>query len=225
MGIDVKINGEVILPIELEETCQIHGCHLIGRTEPVWAYDSHDVKGYGIGGHWYTPKVCPQCFGKPAETVTKLSALAEFKHKKGIDLKKDVIVKYSFSDELSVVATDNMKSWITQKVGREIKVKLINTRKYCEQLKNRFMSDEEKQKYLKLSHEIELADLIIIDSLADFSETQEEDIYNMMLTCKDNSSFMILTIPESEQRLDDMPIKLKHRLKSAQIMEMNSKGA
>ena len=221
---EVKVNGEVIIPIELEEVCPEHGCHLLGRNEPVWSYDGHDSNGQGIGGHWYTPRVCPQCFGiKPKESV-RVSSIAEFKHKKGIDLKKDVIVKYSFNDELSVVAADNMKSWIIKNVGREIKVKIVNTRKYCEQMTHRFMSDEEKQKFLKLKHEIEIADLVIIDSLADFSESQEESVYNMMLTCKDNASFMILTIPESESRLDDMPIKLKYRLKSAQIMGLDSKG-
>ena len=51
--------------------------------------------------------------------------ISEFKAKKHIDLNKDIIVKYDFSDELSVVNTDKMVEWIVKKLALRKKLNIL----------------------------------------------------------------------------------------------------
>ncbi len=86
------------------------------------------------------------------------------------------------------------------------------------------MSEEEKQKFLKLKYDIETADILILNSLADFVDKELEDINAMLLSVKETGTIVILTIPESDYRLEQLPIRLRKRINKAQIMNISSKG-
>lgn len=117
-----------------------------------------------------------------------------------------------------------MKSWLVDYVGKQIKVKVVDTNKYVRQAKDKFMSDEEKQKFLRLKHEIEVADLVVVDSLADYEDREESEINKMMSSIKEKARLMVLTIPESDDRLGTLPSKLKYRMAQAQILSLSSTG-
>ena len=97
-------------------------------------------------------------------------------------------------------------------------------RKHVELAKNRASGDEARDKYMKQVHEIEQADLLIFDSLADFVNKDAEKALNVLFSVKDGCSIMILTIPESDNRLEQLPRRLKFRFDNAQIMQMSSIG-
>lgn len=141
-----------------------------------------------------------------------------------MDLRKDVVVKYDYADELSVNNAESFVKWITDNIGQSVKVKVIRPDKYAEQRRNRFMSEEEKQKFLKLKYDIETADILILNSLADFVDKELEDINAMLLSVKETGTIVILTIPESDYRLEQLPIRLRKRINKAQIMNISSKG-
>ncbi|WP_270530073.1 hypothetical protein, partial [Lactococcus petauri] len=144
--------------------CETHGCDIIGSKRPVMSYPHN----------------------KTVKSVKDY--ISEFKAKKHIDLNKDIIVKYDFSDELSVVNTDKMVEWIVKKVGTQKKVKHLNVRKHVELAKNRASGDEARDKYMKQVHEIEQADLLIFDSLADFVNKDAEKALNVLFSVKDGCS-------------------------------------
>ena len=207
--------------------CETHGCDIIGSKRPVMSYPK-DSNGKVIGEPYpYLVRVCPMCNAEGIHNKTVKSVkdyISEFKAKKHIDLNKDIIVKYDFSDELSVVNTDKMVEWIVKKVGTQKKVKHLNVRKHVELAKNRASGDEARDKYMKQVHEIEQADLLIFDSLADFVNKDAEKALNVLFSVKDGCSIMILTIPESDNRLEQLPRRLKFRFDNAQIMQMSSIG-
>ena len=210
--------------------CPIHGCNLWGTSGEVWSYD-YDSKDSSrvIGRHRYQVKVCNQCInesrdpdGLPIIQHEFKDYLELFKVKYHIDLKEDIIVSYSYMNELSVINLEKMKDWITSKVKNQIKVKILDVNKYLEQRRNRFMNAEQKEKFLSLTYEIEEADLLIVDSLGDYQDKDDEDFYTALLSTKDNAAIMILAIPESESRLEKFPSKLKWRFKNAQQMNLSS---
>ena len=217
-------------------TCEIHGCNLWGSQKPVFSYKD-DKARREKQGRFIDVVVCPECQRELQKIRLKdmgintgeilnqaETALEKFKSQKGVDLKKDVIVKFDYTDELSYVNTTNMIDWIKLNLSRALKIKMIDPTKYLELRKNRFMGDEQKQRYAKYSYEAETADLIILNSLAEFGDNDSEDIYNLLYRTKDTAALMILTIPESDYRLNSMPTKLKYRLKAAQIMQISSTG-
>jgi hypothetical protein len=207
--------------------CEIHGCDIIGSKRPVMSYPK-DNNGKVIGEPYpYLVRVCPMCHAEGIKNKTVKAVkdyVSEFRTKKHIDLNKDVIVKYDFSDELSVVKVDAMVDWIVKKVGTQKKVKYLNVRKHVELAKNRASGEEARNKYMKQVHEIEQADLLIFDSLADFAIKDAEKALNVLFSVKDDCSIMILTIPESDDRLGELPVRLKFRFENAQVMQMSSTG-
>lgn len=207
--------------------CEVHGCEIIGSKKPVLSYPKNE-KGEVIGEPYlYDVRVCPMCHAEGIKTVATKAGndfLGEFKAKKGIDLTENVIVKYDFADELSVVSCDNMVKWIVTNVGRQKKVKRLKVRKYIHISENRFSSDEAREKYLKILHDIEEAEILIFDSLADFTANQAEKALTPLLSASDNCSIIILTIPESDERLEQLPARLKFKLNNAQVMNFSSTG-
>lgn len=207
--------------------CEVHGCEIIGSKKSVLSYPKNE-KGELIGEPYlYDARVCPMCHAEGIKTVATKAVndfLGEFKAKKGIDLTKNVIVKYDFADELSVVSCDNMVKWIVTNVGRQKKVKRLKVRKYIHISENRFSSDEAREKYLKILHDIEEAEILIFDSLADFTANQAEKALTPLLSASDNCSIIILTIPESDERLEQLPARLKFKLNNAQVMNFSSTG-
>lgn len=208
--------------------CEVHGCAIIGSKWPVMSYPK-DKNGKVIGEPYpYMVRVCPMCHAEGVRNKQPKAIkdyLSEFRAKKGIDLTQDVIVKYNFSDELSVVNTDKMVEWIIRKVGTQKKVKHLNVRKYLELSRNRTSSEEARERYMRQFHEIEQADLLIFDSLADFEEGKDaERALNAIFSTKDGCAVVLLTIPESDNRLTRLPRRLKFRFDKAQIMQMSSTG-
>ncbi|WP_054640058.1 hypothetical protein [Lactococcus fujiensis] len=223
-------------------TCEIHGCEYGGFANPVPAVD-RDEHGNIVGHHMYTVRACPMC---DMERISKINTnkhlladnnsaqatlqtdqedyVSKFERKKKISLRRDTIVQYDYSDSLSVQNVENMKSWLVDYVGKQIKVKVVDTNKYVRQAKDKFMSDEEKQKFLRLKHEIEVADLVVVDSLADYEDREESEINKMMSSIKEKARLMVLTIPESDDRLGTLPSKLKYRMAQAQILSLSSTG-
>ena len=114
--------------------------------------------------------------------------------------------------------------WIVTNVGRQKKVKRLKVRKYIQIAENRFSSDEAREKYLKILHDIEEAEILIFDSLADFTSNQAEKALTPLLSASDNCSIIMLTIPESDERLEQLPARLKFKLNNAQVMNFSSTG-
>lgn len=208
--------------------CETHGCNIIGSKWPVMSYPK-DKNGKVIGEPYpYMVRVCPMCHAEGIRNKRPRAAkdyISEFRNKKHIDLTQDVIVKYDFSDALSVDNTDRMLDWIVRKVGIQKKVKHLNVRKYLELSRNRTSGEEARERYMRQFHEIEQADLLIFDSLADFEEGKDaERALNAIFSTKDGCAVMVLTIPESDNRLERLPRRLKFRFDKAQIMQMSSTG-
>ncbi|MFP7370945.1 hypothetical protein SFC12_02280 [Lactococcus lactis] len=237
-AIDHFANYEVEIVKEGVGVCGVHHCNLWQVQKEVLS-----IEGNYKGGEKrnYQPHFCPQCqnerkdrrlveYGAAPEygtDVTKPQEVDYFEKlrlQKGVDLRKDVIVKYNYSDELSVINADNFVKWIIDNLGQTVKVKTIRPDKYTEQRRNRFMSDEEKQKFLKLKFDIETADILILNSLADYADKDIDDVNALLLSTKDTCSLVILSIPESDSRLDRLPIRLRNRMNKAQIMNISSKG-
>ncbi|MDN6548240.1 MAG: hypothetical protein L0K71_11680, partial [Lactococcus lactis] len=107
---------------------------------------------------------------------------------------------------------------------RQKKVKRLKVRKYIQIAENRFSSDEAREKYLKVLHDIEEAEILIFDSLADFVDKEAEKALTPLLSAKDSCSIIILTIPESDERLGQLPARLKFKLNNAQVMNLSSIG-
>ncbi|MGV9079327.1 MULTISPECIES: hypothetical protein [Lactococcus] len=219
--------------------CGVHHCNLWQAETEVLSYPDELKKSMQ---REYKPHFCPMCRNEVRDRkLVELGALPEYgtdvskpqeidyfeklRLQKGIDLKKDVIVKYNYSDELSVVAADNFVDWIIDNLAQTVKVKNIRPDKYTEQRRNRYMSDEEKQKFLKLKFDIETADILILNSLADFADKELEDVNAMLLSTKDTCAIIILTIPESDYRMEQLPIRLRNRFKRSQVMDISSIGA
>lgn len=205
-------------------TCEVHHCDLWGSIKPVLSWNKERTEQREI----YV-RVCPNCQAEGVKQKTNIAErernyIEEFRTKKGIDLNLDTIVKYDYADSMSVVNTDNMVKWIVEKIGKQKKVKLLSIRKYIQLTENRYSSDEMKSKFLKQSHDIEQADLLIFDSLADFSDKEAEKVINVLYSIKDTASIMMLTIPTSDARLEQLPAKLKFRFEKAQVMQMSSTG-
>lgn len=237
-AIDHFANYKVEIIKEGVGVCGVHHCNLWQVQKEVLSYE--DIFKHGNRRN-YQPHFCPQCqnerkdrrlaeYGASPEygtDVTKPQEVDYFEKlrlQKGVDLKKDVIVKYNYNDELSVINAESFVKWIVDNLGQTVKVKNIRPDKYTEQRRNRFMSDEEKQKFLKLKFDIETADILILNSLADYTDKEIEDVNAMLLSAKDTCSLVILTIPESDYRMDKLPIRIRNRMKKAQIMNISSKG-
>jgi len=206
-------------------TCKVHGCSMWGSDKPVmsWTNDRKHKRLVVI-------KVCPQCHaegiqnkGREVKQEQK-NYIDTFMESKHLDIRKDIIVKYDYSDEISVTKTENMVKWISQNIGKEMKVKHLNIARYIEQTRNRFMSDEKKNEYLQQLAMIEKADLLIIDNMADFVDNDADKIINVLYNAKPGAAIMILTIPESNDRMNQLPSKLKYRFEKAQVMQMSSKA-
>lgn len=237
-AIDHFANYEVEIIKEGVGTCSIHHCNLWQVQREV-----NSMAGSSKSGEkrTYQPSFCPQCqneykdrklvelgaspeYGTDVTKPQEVDYFEKIKLQKGVDLRKDVVVKYDYADELSVNNAENFVKWITDNIGQSVKVKVIRPDKYAEQRRNRFMSEEEKQKFLKLKYDIETADILILNSLADFVDKELEDINAMLLSVKETGTIVILTIPESDYRLEQLPIRLRKRINKAQIMNISSKG-
>lgn len=222
--------------------CEIHGCDYWGTTHPVWAV-VRDARGNITSRHQYTTRACIMCDMERKSSINarlgivtdknssqgtleqkKTDYISQFEKSKGIKLSRDTIIQFDYADPISVTNVDNMKQWLVQNVGQQINVKAVDTNKYVIQSKNKYMSDEEKNKFLRLKYEIETADLVIIDSLADYEDRDEGEINKMMTSIKDKARLMILTIPESDDRLKEFPSKLKFRMVQAQKLSLSSTG-
>ena len=238
-AIDHFANYEVEIVKEGVGVCGIHHCNLWQVQKQVLSYEDEFKRGERRD---YQPHFCPVCRNEAKDRkLVELGAMPEYgtdvtkpqeidyfeklKQQKGIDLKKDVIVKYDYSDELSVVGADNFVNWIIDNLGQSVKVKNIRPDKYTEQRRNRYMSEEEKQRFLKLKFDIETADILILNSLADFADKELEDVNAMLLSAKDSCAIVILSIPESDYRFEQLPIRLRNRFKRAQVMDISSTGA
>lgn len=219
--------------------CEKHQCEYweVQRSVPSFKNSIERMNGRQ---REYQPRFCPQCqldarnirlakYGALVEGVDAASearetAVGKLARTRGIDAERDVIVKYNYADELSVVSAEKFISWLERDLGREKKVKVLRVNRYLEIRNRRFMNNESKDKFLKYSHEIETADIVILDSLADVPDGSMDDINSALLSTRDGSTLMIMTIPESDFRLEEMPIKLRYRLRRAQTMGMSSTG-
>lgn len=188
----------------------------------------------------YQPIFCPQCElekkneklakagcmvdNSTINLVEKETAIQKLARKKHIDILQDLVATYSFEDELGVVQAEEFVKFLKNKVGREKKVEILKTNKFIELRSSRFMSDEQKQKYLKVVHNVETADILVIDSLADYGDNDEETINTLLLSAKEGGAITLMTIPESADRLETMPTKLKFRFRRAQKLSISSKG-
>lgn len=218
--------------------CDKHDCALtrIEYTVPSFAMSDKYRTGEQ---HEHQPIFCKACEAeKKAKKLAELgcltsvegasakkeSAVGKLLKTKGIDITRDVIVRYTYEDELSVVGAQNFVRFLEKDIGKEKRVKVIDTTRFVELRQSRFMSDEKKAQYLKVTHEAETCDILVINTLADYGDNSEEDINNLMLGTRDGCAIVILTIPESADRLEFLPTKLKFRMKRAQEMNISSRG-
>lgn len=219
--------------------CTKHQCEMweVQRSVPSF---KNDIEKMNNRQREYQPRFCPECqiekrnirlaaYGAYVEGVESVNkgretAVEKLARTRGIDAERDVIVKYTFADELSVVSAEKFISWLEKDLGREKKVKVLRVNRYLEIRNRRFMNNESKDKFLKYSHEIETADIVILDSLADVPDGSMDDINSALLSTRDGATIMIMTIPEADFRLEEMPIKLRYRFRRAQTMGMSSTG-
>lgn len=220
--------------------CSKHNCEMWEVQRSVPSYKSDKDRAKGEHQREYQPRFCPMCQqekknnrlilagasveGYDSPNKNKETAIEKLARTKGIDITRDVVVKFSYNDELSVVNAENFVSWFEKDLSREKRVKVIKPNRFLETRQRRFMNDESKQKYLKLSHDIETADIVVLDSLADVPNGSMDEINSVLLSTKDDATLVILSIPESDFLLQEMPIKLRFRLKRAQEHSLSSTG-